>query len=491
MHHRTLSASWKKIPPPGEEGKSQSEPILTMLQMGRHPRFHRLRFLGEGSMGLVYAAYDRSLHRWVALKCLRAGLIHVPAARAQLLQEARAIARLSHSNIVHVYEVIEQDEQLVLVMEYIQGTSLVDWQRQPRRPLQEILRMYSEAAAGLAAVHSAGIVHRDFKADNVLVGVDGKPRLVDFGLAWMRQSSTTIEETVASADVDAAESPVSLTGTLAGTPSYMSPEQYRCHPTDAKSDQFNFCASLYEAIYHQLPFGTGSIDELRQRVLAGQLAAPPLDTGVPDAILAVLRRGMASDPRDRFPSMAALLSALRSADSVSPEALRRGFQRYVFFIVALLTIIHGFRILRGPQPWLPMVSAMTIAAALAIWAVWSCRLLGRDPMQRSLLVTLGITGIALILIRVLAWRCGLPRPVYFPMEQVVLAALTSNLALQIHRMFAPVPITCAIGAILCLFRPDWCTTVVPIEHTIGVIVLVYGWGQLIVERKHGTAGSDA
>ena len=165
MLHRTLSASWKKIPVP--DGNEPTEPVLTLLQAGRHPRFHRLRFLGQGSMGLVYAAYDRSLHRWVALKCLRAGLIHVPAARAQLLREARAIARLSHPNIVHVYEVIEQNEQLVLAMEYIQGMRLLDWQRQTRRQVPEILRMYAEAAAGLAAVHNAGIVHRDFKADNV------------------------------------------------------------------------------------------------------------------------------------------------------------------------------------------------------------------------------------------------------------------------------------------------------------------------------------
>ena len=489
MPYRTLSASWKKIPAPGD--LAPTEPILTLLQTGRHPRFNRLRFLGEGSMGMVYAAYDRALHRWVALKCLRAGLIHVPAARAQLIQEARAMARLSHSNVVRLYEVIEQHEQIVLVMEYIQGMRLLDWQRQSRRPRQEILRMYSEAAAGLAAVHSAGIVHRDFKPDNVLVGVDGKPRLVDFGLAWMRPSATTTEDTAPIPDDDAGESPMSLVGALAGTPSYMSPEQYRCQPTDAKSDQFNFCASLYEALYCQLPFGSGSIDELRQRVIEGLLAAPPVDAGVPHAILAVLRRGMASDPRDRFPSMSALLNALRIADAPSPEELGRGFRRYVVLIVALWMILHIIHILHGPQPWLPLASALTMGPALAGWVLWSCQHLRRDAMQRNLLMSLAIAVVVLIALRVLAWRCALPRPAYFLIEQVVLAALASNLALQIHRMFAPIPIVCAAGAILCGLHPDWYSTVVPIEHTLVLTALLLCWDRLLVQRKHDIIGSDA
>lgn len=329
------------------------------------------------------------------------------------------------------------------------------------------------------------------KADNVLVGVDGKPRLVDFGLAWMGHSTAASDEHPAASEVDAGESAAPVTGMLAGTPGYMSPEQYRCQPTDAKSDQFNFCASLYEALYHQLPFGTGSIDALRQRVLEGKLADPPVDAGVPEAILAVLRRGMASDPHDRFPSMSALLSALRAADAPSSEALHRGFQRYVVLVVALLTILHSIRILHGPQPWLPLASALTMGTALALWTVWSCQHLRRDPVQRSLLITLGITVLAGAAIRLFAWRCALPRQAFFPLEQVALAALTSNLPLQIHYMFAPIPIVCAIGAILCGLRPDWSTTVVPIEHTVAATTLLYGWGRLIVERKHLMPSSDA
>ena len=199
-------------------------------------RFVVLAWLGEGSSGAVYSAYDPDLDRKIALK-----LLHREAGRAPsgegLKAEARALARVAHPNVVNVHEVGEVGEQVFLAMEFVDGITLRHWLRTPRTEA-EILSVFIEAGQGLSAVHAAGLVHRDFKPENVLIGRDGRTRVTDFGLAKPPRRS----EGAAGADGGG------VATALAGTPAYMAPEQRAGRGADARSDQFSFCVSLYEAV---------------------------------------------------------------------------------------------------------------------------------------------------------------------------------------------------------------------------------------------------
>jgi hypothetical protein len=183
-----------------------------------------------------------------------------------------------------------------------------------------VLAAYLQAGQGLAAAHAAGIVHRDFKPDNVLMGDDQRVRVVDFGLA--RPGDAMSEVTLQSGSGSKASLPTqSFTQpwVLVGTPAYMAPEQHRCEPADARSDQFSFCVALYEGLYGQRPFRGGNVIELAHNVLTGRRQEPPRDTPVPGWVLAALLRGLSLAPAERFPDMTALLAAL----SADPDAARR------------------------------------------------------------------------------------------------------------------------------------------------------------------------
>jgi tetratricopeptide (TPR) repeat protein/predicted Ser/Thr protein kinase len=273
----------------GATGAS-SEPPEPGTYIGR---FRVERMVGAGGMGVVYRALDPELDRAVAIKLLRPELLS-PHARARLLREAQAMARLSHPNVVVVYEVGGFREQTFLVMEYVDGRTLRDWLRADKRAVPAIVDMFVQAGRGLAAAHAAGIVHRDFKPGNVLVGDDGRARVTDFGLA--RGSGAPDHP---SADIPGGFSPgsplhsdMTQPGTLIGTPAYMPPEQRRRGRGSEKSDQWSFCASVHEALHGVLPGGV------------------PLSKDVPAAIQQVILRGLRDEPDDRWPSMEALLDAL-------------------------------------------------------------------------------------------------------------------------------------------------------------------------------------
>ncbi len=207
--------------------------------------------IGRGGMGVVYLGRDPALDRAVAIKLLGD---EFPASR--LIREGQALAQISHPNVIHVYEVGREGPGLVYIaMEHVDGVTLATWLETPRTRA-EILRVFVEAARGLAAAHAAGIVHRDFKPENVMIDRSGRARVLDFGLA------TTDDEAVAPAP-QGAEIPV------VGTPSYMSPEQWRGEHPGATSDQFSFCVALAHALTGVPPFGGGSRAELRAAVLAG------------------------------------------------------------------------------------------------------------------------------------------------------------------------------------------------------------------------------
>ncbi len=251
-------------------------------------RFTLVGALGAGGMGVVLEAHDPDLDRRVAIKLLRNARAVDPegTGRARLQREAQAMARVAHPNVVAVYEVGSFDAQTFIAMELVPGTTLRAWLRTPR-PWREIVAMFVAAGRGLAAAHAAGLVHRDFKPENVLVGHDRRPRVSDFGLV--------------------SDARLGDDGACAGTPAYMSPEHWHGTGVDARSDQFSFCVALWEALWLRRPFGH---EDPRAAVLAGTIAPPLALRGVPAPILAALTRGLARDPAARWPSMPALLDEL-------------------------------------------------------------------------------------------------------------------------------------------------------------------------------------
>ncbi|MEZ4383490.1 MAG: serine/threonine-protein kinase [Nannocystaceae bacterium] len=292
----------------------------SQIQRPKIGRFDLLEFLGEGGMGAVYLAYDERLDRRIAIKFLRAA--DDARAQARLLREAQALARLSHPNIVAVYEAWEEEGRVHVAMEYVAGMSLDAWQAQAR-PWPELVDAYRQAGEGLAAAHRAGLVHRDFKPHNAIRREeDGVVKVLDFGLARALAAAPEEDEAVdppapTSSGFGARRSEpaqsLTRTGAIMGTPVYMSPEQHRGAPAGPASDQFSFAVALWEALYAELPYPAGSLAELRAAVLAGARREPSASReapAVPGWIRRIIERGMATAAEDRYPSMEALLRDL-------------------------------------------------------------------------------------------------------------------------------------------------------------------------------------
>jgi Tfp pilus assembly protein PilF/predicted Ser/Thr protein kinase len=293
-------------------------------------RFVVLRKLGEGGMGVVYAAYDEELERKVAIKLLRNDFsgLQQSVGQARLLREAQSMARLSHPNVAQIYEVGKFGCAVFIAMEFISGSNLREWLMRAERPWRKILDAYLQAGQGLATAHAAGIVHRDFKPDNVLVGDDGRVRVVDFGLA--RPGENMVVETIVGPSSAFSGSSgtylggeLTQVGTFIGTPAYMAPEQLRSEVADAQSDQFSFCVALFESLYGYRPFPGTDTTELKTSVLAGRPLDPPRDSPVPNWVHQVVLRGLAREPEQRHASMLALLHTL-AADPAIKRRRRLG-----------------------------------------------------------------------------------------------------------------------------------------------------------------------
>ncbi|MCY1069378.1 serine/threonine-protein kinase [Nannocystis sp. RBIL2] len=271
-----------------------------------------LKLLGEGGMGVVYAAYDDKLERKVALKLIRGAALQRPQGRARTLREARALARLSHPNVVHVYQVGEVDDEVFVAMEFLTGPTLRAWLATQPRSWREVLTVFRQAGEGLAAAHRQGVVHRDFKPANVIVGDDGRVRVVDFGLAHFGDSEALPELPAAREVTDVL---LTQTGAVLGTPAYMAAEQFAGARGDAKTDQYSFCAALYEALYGQRPFVGADVQALATAVAEGRVRSPKSGQEVPAWLHRVVLRGLQPDPAARWPSMDALLAALQATDT--------------------------------------------------------------------------------------------------------------------------------------------------------------------------------
>ena len=273
-------------------------------------RFSLLKVLGEGGMGTVYAAYDDRLDRRIALKLVKGD--GNDESRPRMLREAQAMAKLSHPNVVPIFDVGEHDGHLYLAMEFVKGRTLARWQREREPPFSVILQKYLEAGRGLAAAHAEGIVHRDFKPHNAIIGTDGRVRVLDFGLAGTHgeQRLTQPHSTQLPAPVQGGfATPLTQTGAVMGTPAYMSPEQAVGDEVDHRSDQFSFCVALWEAVYGSRPFQGQSTVEVFTAAAKGDFSEPD-DRDVPTWLRSVLERGLRSKPGDRWPDMQKLLEQL-------------------------------------------------------------------------------------------------------------------------------------------------------------------------------------
>jgi serine/threonine-protein kinase len=277
-------------------------------------RYVVLECIGAGSMGIVYTARDPDLGRSVALKLLRPdpAAIAYQGGRARLLREAQAMARLSHPNVITIYDVGTVGDEVFLAMELVQGGTLTEWARATRRGWREIFDVLVAAGEGLAAAHDVGLVHRDFKPDNVLVGDDGRVRVTDFGLARSAGERPDAEGQPKTPPADHLLASMTRTGTLIGTPAYMAPEQLAGEVADARSDLFAFSATFYETLYGERPFSGSTFDELSERVAAGAIRPAPADTHVPAWLRRTILGGLRADPSQRPASVRAMLGALRS-----------------------------------------------------------------------------------------------------------------------------------------------------------------------------------
>jgi serine/threonine protein kinase/tetratricopeptide (TPR) repeat protein len=346
----------------GGDGASRRPPLPAGTTVGRYVI---LGLVGEGGMGTVYKAFDAELNRAVALKMINGDAKYAATrsgGKERLMREAQALARLSHPNVLPVYDVGTFAGEVFIATEFVVGKTLRAWLKAEQRAWAEVLAVMIAAGEGLAAAHRAGLVHRDFKPENVMVGDDGRVRVLDFGLVRAAQPNdasdtneardsepteerapdpTPAPPTLLPGELERTEeltrterlrpslplatptslptpdatgqllqSPLTQLGSIMGTPRYMAPEQHRGDAVDPRTDQFSFAVALYEALYGSQPFAAGSAAELKERVLAGEIVAPARDSKVPRRLWPIVARALASVPERRFATMEALLGEL-------------------------------------------------------------------------------------------------------------------------------------------------------------------------------------
>lgn len=273
-------------------------------------RYVLVRSLGVGATGWVYEAYDPELERAVAVKLVRDDTPFGSEGESRLFQEARTLAQFNHPNVIAVHDVGIYERLaglgsaghgVFLVMELVRGDTLRDRFERSRPGWREALELLLPAADGLVAAHRAGVVHGDFKPENVLVAQDGRVLLVDFGLGRATGADDESEE-----------------GAIVGSPAFMAPELHAGRPSSPASDQFAFCVSLFEAIHGKRPFRGSTREQLRAAAEAGPISGP---VRVPPWLDRALRRGLQPDPGRRFESMAELVRELRGRMSLRKRGI--------------------------------------------------------------------------------------------------------------------------------------------------------------------------
>jgi predicted Ser/Thr protein kinase len=333
------------------EAERPGAPASPSLEAGAQLGKYKLeRMLGAGGMGVVWAATDPDLERPVAIKLLRVA-DGSETQRTRLLREARAMARLKHPNVLTVYEVGTAAGVDYIAMELVDGGSLGEWLAKTP-PREQIVAALLAAGHGLAAAHEAGIVHRDFKPENVLRDRKGNVYVTDFGLAFghVEDGPDLVPIAVGAVGsgrpVDSVlDSPLTQTGVLIGTPAYMAPEQFAGKAAGPRSDQFAFCVTAWEALTGERPFRGKSLEELRKAATAGVGRSPQLAPRV----YSVLARGLSPDPEQRFPDIQVMLGELEQALRPQPPR-RRGWMIGVGVASLLAALAVGGFALRSSHP---------------------------------------------------------------------------------------------------------------------------------------------
>ena len=399
-------------------------------------RFTLLRQLGAGAMGAVYAAYDERLDRRVAIKLLHQAETAGTLQRQRVLREAQSLARIAHPNVVSIFEVGEVvtgqgPEQVFIAMEFIEGTTLSEWQH--KKPWPEVLRMYLAAGRGLHAAHMAGLIHRDFKPDNVLVGKDSRPRVADFGLARLGAADVmSPADSTSSRAGGGLTAPLTVEGEIAGTPGYMSPEQLLGDKVDVRSDQFSFCAALYEGLYGHLPYAGVTLAELTANMLGGRIIPPPAGSPVPPEVHAGLLRGLSIEPTKRFSSMAELLSTLGLEEGHTAAGAREARQRLLRAVVGTLIPLNLL------SQYLHRAELLSLERVLAVEASVLCMILLcglkmrntllRNAFHRRIYLITVLYMLQKLSMEVAAIRYKVPFITFLATDLVGLAGISSMIA---------------------------------------------------------------
>ncbi|MBL9099339.1 MAG: tetratricopeptide repeat protein [Myxococcales bacterium] len=295
----------------GSRPEAGATVVTDVLMVGsRVGRYVVLERLGAGAMGVVYSAFDPELDRKVAIKIIKADGAWAMSreARTRMVREAQALAKLSHPSVVAIHDVGVQGEEIWIAMELVEGRTLRAWLGERARGWQEVCAVMLAAGQGLAAAHAAGLVHRDIKPDNVMIGDEGRVRVMDFGLA-RHDTSEEVAPVLVPREGALLSTDVTTVGSLIGTPGYMAPEQLVGAGAGQAADQFAFCVMFWEGLYGARPFAGETLAELRHSVLAGKVAGTRR-RGVPGWLREVLARGLAVNTERRWPTMAGLLAAL-------------------------------------------------------------------------------------------------------------------------------------------------------------------------------------
>ena len=319
--------------------------------------------IGRGGMGAVYKAYDSALDRSVAVKVLAPHLVWEPEFVERFLREARAAARLEHPNIVTIYDVGQEGSWYYFVMEYLEGQSLTTLlANRPPMATQDALEILRPLADALDYAHGQGIVHRDVKPANVIIGPGGRVTLTDFGIAHATQATR-----------------LTRTGSVMGTPEYMSPEQALGRAVDKCTDQYSLAVVAYEMLAGKAPFQADSTPALLHKLVYDP--PPPLREKRPDlpaGLEPVLARALAKDPKQRYGNCCELLSALEPAlvplsqeqkelaTAVRPRQPRGGLKGIPAWswgvgaaVVVALAIVVGIALLPGTQSEAPVAVPTT------------------------------------------------------------------------------------------------------------------------------------
>ena len=319
------------------DGASTAAPEAAAYAGQTIGRYEIVALLGAGGMSQVFTAIDLELRRTVALKLMRPdGNAPRPLARARLRREAHALAKLQHPNVVAVYDVGTKQDQVFVAMELVPGRTLGAWLAERPRTWNDVRDVFLAAGRGLAAAHSVGIVHRDFKPSNVIVG-ESRVVVVDFGLARSHGDGLSSDDEERMAIPTPLHVDLTSTGDRPGTLRYMAPEQHLIGPVTELADQYAFAATLWEALYGSPPFAGANSAEIVE-AMSRPLPLPPADRKVTDRVRAALARALAFRPEDRWPTLVTLLEELGR----DPMAARRRLLGRIAIAVAAVAAPAAF-----------------------------------------------------------------------------------------------------------------------------------------------------